>query len=168
MPSVRLALREATAENHRRVDDAFGRFDLGSAGAYGDFLEAHARALPAVESAVAAAAPWADFRPRAGCLLADIAKLGRAAPASPALAPPSAAAAWGMAYVLEGSKLGGAVLAGRVAAGLPTTYLRGEGPGWRSFQDALEAAGSGQDETWLEEAKAGARAAFALFERAAA
>jgi heme oxygenase len=59
----------------------------------------------------------------------------------------SAAYRWGVAYVVEGSQLGGAVLYKRLAQQLaphPLRYLRGageEGPGprWRAFMLALRA-----------------------------
>jgi len=63
--------------------------------------------------------------------------------------PPDASAAyrWGVAYVVEGSQLGGAVLYKRLAGQLaphPLRYLRGSGeagpgPRWRAFMQALRA-----------------------------
>lgn len=58
-----------------------------------------------------------------------------------------AAYRWGVAYVIEGSQLGGAVLYKRLAAQLaphPLRYLRGAGEGgpgprWRAFVEALRA-----------------------------
>lgn len=57
----------------------------------------------------------------------------------------SAAYRWGVAYVVEGSQLGGAVLYQRLASQLaphPLGYLRGDpagpGPRWRSFMLALK------------------------------
>ena len=58
----------------------------------------------------------------------------------------SAAYRWGVAYVVEGSQLGGAVLYKRLAERLaphPLGYLRteaGPGPRWRMFLDALRGA----------------------------
>ncbi|HSU22114.1 MAG TPA: biliverdin-producing heme oxygenase [Variovorax sp.] len=57
----------------------------------------------------------------------------------------SAAYRWGVAYVVEGSQLGGAVLYKRLATQLaphPLRYLRGAGEGgpgprWRGFMEAL-------------------------------
>ena len=86
-----------------------------------------------------------------------------AAPAWPAHA--SLAYRWGVAYVIEGSQLGGAVLYGRLAerfAPHPLRYLRGEagGPGarWRAFMLALRAAVRTPEE--IADACAGACAAF--------
>lgn len=81
--------------------------------------------------------------------------------------PPGASAAyrWGVAYVIEGSQLGGTVLYGRLAqrfAPHPLRYLHGEtggpGPRWRAFMLALRANVRTPDE--IAEACAGACAAF--------
>lgn len=81
--------------------------------------------------------------------------------------PPGASAAyrWGVAYVIEGSQLGGAVLHARLAARFaphPLRYLHGEtggpGPRWRAFMLALRANVRSPEE--IAEACAGACAAF--------
>ena len=81
--------------------------------------------------------------------------------------PPGASSAyrWGVAYVIEGSQLGGAVLHARLAgrfAPHPLRYLRGEtggpGPRWRAFMLALRANVRTPEE--IAEACAGACAAF--------
>lgn len=64
----------------------------------------------------------------------------------------SAAYRWGVAYVVEGSQLGGAVLYKRLAQQLaphPLRYLRGAGeagpgPRWRAFMEALRAGVRGR------------------------
>lgn len=77
----------------------------------------------------------------------------------------SAAYRWGVAYVAEGSQLGGAVLYQRLSSRLaphPLGYLRGEaagpGPRWRSFMLALKANVRSEEE--VAEACAGACDAF--------
>lgn len=87
------------------------------------------------------------------------------ADARPWPARASAAYRWGVAYVLEGSQLGGAVLHKRLAARLaphPLAYLRGapEGPGprWKQFLADLKAAVTTPEQ--VEQACAGARDAF--------
>jgi heme oxygenase len=76
----------------------------------------------------------------------------------------SAAYRWGVAYVVEGSQLGGAVLYKRLAGQLaphPLRYLRGEGgpgPRWRAFMEALRA--EVRSEVEVAEACAGACDAF--------
>jgi len=98
-----------------------------------------------------------------------------AAPGMPAVAlagaqeewPRDASAAWrwGVAYVVEGSQLGGAVLYGRLRERLaphPLRYLAGDeagpGPRWRAFMQALRAHVRTPAE--IAEACAGACAAF--------
>lgn len=168
--SVGSFLRNATAQDHQAVDNAFARFDLSVRDGYVAFLRAQARALLAVEAVLWQLPGW---RPRGGLIAHDLAELGEATPPALRLAPPATAAeAWGMLYVIEGSRLGGAVLTRQVAADLPTHYLdavHGNGE-WRAFRDRLEAAeaedGRGGDH-WRDEALAGARATFALFREAA-
>lgn len=77
----------------------------------------------------------------------------------------STAYRWGVAYVAEGSQLGGAVLYQRLAPRLaphPLAYLRGEaagpGPRWRSFMLALKENVRSEEE--VADACAGACDAF--------
>jgi heme oxygenase len=72
---------------------------------------------------------------------------------------------WGVAYVIEGSRLGGAVLYRRLAERLaphPLRYLHGggvpPGPRWQHFLRALRA--HVQDDAGIAEACQGARDAF--------
>jgi len=105
-----------------------------------------------------------------------------AAPASTALAGAAplnadgAAYRWGVSYVIEGSRLGGAVLYRRLADRLaphPLRYLhadgRAPGPRWQHFIRVLRA--EVQDDADIDAACAGARDAFdallALHEAAA-
>lgn len=166
----RSALRAHTSDCHAAVDDIFGRFDLADPIAYRAFLSAHARIIPAVEVGLEEAGigslllDW-PARRRRHLLVADLADLGAQTP--PLLPVPpfeGHAALWGAAYVLEGSKLGGAMLAKRVPASLPSRYLAPLGPkgGARSFMDALDVAVT--DEARAIEA---ARTVFALFRNAA-
>ena len=88
--------------------------------------------------------------------------------ASPAPWPEAASPAyrWGVAYVVEGSQLGGAVLYKRLAEQLaphPLRYLRGAGEGgpgprWRAFMAALRDQVQGEGE--VADACAGACDAF--------
>ena len=161
------ALRAATAADHDRVDALFGGYDLADRESYARFLVAHARAVPAVETALAAFGRLPGGVARAPLLTEDLADLDVAPPSALAFAlPDDAAAGWGALYVLEGSRLGGAMLARQVGAGLPGRYLgAGHGPGgWRAVLAGLEAAAEGS--AWLERAVAAARATFALYGRA--
>nr|AGU09946.1 hypothetical protein [uncultured organism] len=167
--SVRGALRTATADNHERLDAMFGKFDLADPAAYRSFLRAHARALLPIEELIAAAGRPDGWLPRSPLLLADLAAIGEAGPSPMPILPPNAPGLWGMRYVVEGSRLGGALLARSVGSGLPAAYLgarHGAGE-WRAFLDTLERAGQDGDETWLNGAIEGAREAFALFAAAA-
>ena len=159
-------LRAATMPDHDLVDSAFAAHDLADRAGYVRFLMAHAAALPAAEDALAIRdlPPW---RRRTPVLAADLALLGAVMPEPlPFTVPAGRAAALGALYVVEGSRLGGVLLARRVAADLPAAYLgakhrRGE---WR---DLLTAIDTQVGEDAIAEAVAGAHAAFALYAAAA-
>ena len=160
---VRQALRDATMEDHRQVDSVFSAYDLHSRADYTAFLTAQARALGALE---AVARPES---PRLPLLAQDLAALGSAWPDPlPLTAAGRGGFRWGLRYALEGSRLGGAMLARQVGDGLPRAYLsatHGKGD-WIAFQRALDGAAEEGGEGWLGDAVQGARAAFALFLRA--
>ncbi len=172
MADARAALRRETAPDHERLDALFGRFRLDDPADYRAFLTAHAMALPAVEQALDAAGfatlldDWPRRR-RADAIAADLVALGASVPA-PLAAPPldSPAAQWGAAYVVEGSRLGGAMLARSVPDGLPLAYLgTPQAPGaWRRFLETLDKhIHRPQD---IQQATETARAVFGLFEQA--
>jgi heme oxygenase (biliverdin-IX-beta and delta-forming) len=162
---TRQALRDATMQGHQRVDALFADFALDSEGGYRAFLTAHGRALSALEPAAR------PNRPRLPLLAQDLAALGATLPQPlPLRAAMGEGYRWGLLYALEGSRLGGAVLARQVGRGLPHSYLsaiheKGE---WLAFQRALESAAAEGGEGWLEDAVQGALAAFALFAAAGA
>lgn len=165
MTSAIEALRHRTAACHERVDRAFSGFDLADAASYRAFLVAHARALPAAE-AIGTAITLPPVRPRTPLLAADLATLGVAMPVALGFAPPTGdAAAWGVRYVVEGSRLGGGILAKRVGAGLPHAYLsaRHEPGEWRAFAQAIDQAAAAQDEGWIDDAIIAAEACFDLY-----
>jgi heme oxygenase (biliverdin-IX-beta and delta-forming) len=172
--SARAFLRSATADAHGRVDRLFSRFDLSNAAGYGRFLRAQAAAFLPVEAEldradVAALIPdWPDRR-RADQLRADLAALSvtPAEPFSPDLFIQSKAPVLGAAYVLEGSRLGGALLKRSVAAGLPSQFLdsRQSAGSWRNFLKLLDTFLVRQDD--LEAAAEAARQVFTRFEWAA-
>ncbi|PDS75473.1 biliverdin-producing heme oxygenase [Rhizobium sp. L43] len=146
--SLRSALRAQTADCHAAVDTLFGSFNLSRREDYKAFLRAHARVVPSVEHALEQAGiaqllpDWPERR-RAHLLAADIRALDDRLPAllpQPALR--CKAAIWGAAYVLEGSKLGGALLNKAVADHLPSSYLSLQGPrgAMRLFIDRLDAS----------------------------
>ncbi len=178
-PSFRMSLRALTAPAHERVDAAFSHLNLTDPAGYRRFLHAHYAILPECERVLAESGatdllPDWPSRVRVPALAADIATVGGVPARGIArLAPLSPAGVWGMMYVLEGSRLGGAVLARRVQDNpdplcrTATRYLRhGQGLGlWPSFVAALEAAPAVQDEP--DAVIASAMAAFDLFEAAA-
>lgn len=170
------ALRAATAAQHEILDSGLplARADASLAD-YVAHLQMLARWLMPIEAWLAhfddgpqgaQAPPPVD---RLALIGADLARAGAAMPtdlAAPAW-PTDAGAAyrWGVAYVVEGSQLGGAVLYKRLAAALaphPLAYLQpgadGPGPRWRAFTAALRAGVSGQAQ--IADACAGASAAF--------
>jgi heme oxygenase len=151
------------------VDAAFGRFDLGEAAGYRAFLTAHARALPAAEARMAALPFAATLAPRAPLLAGDLAALEASMPEASSLPPADEAAAWGTLYVVEGSRLGGAMLARGVPAGWPAAYLGAVHPagGWRAIRAAVDAAGADKNDAWRARMVAGALETFDLYARAA-
>jgi heme oxygenase len=163
-------LRDATRDAHQRVDAAFARFDLADRESYAAMLVAHARALPAAEAAMAADPTLPEWRPRAPLLAQDLQDLGCAVPPElPVEMPQGAAAMAGLAYVVEGSRLGGVYLARQVGPGLPARYLsaaHGKGE-WRAFLVWLDQSALSGGTGWIDAALAGAAAGFALYQRAA-
>ncbi len=140
------SLRAATREAHERVDRAFAEHDLTQPRSYGRFLQAHAAALLPLEVALAAAGAaamieeWDEHR-RASLLTNDLAELGLApAPAMTAPSLADEAELAGALYVLEGSRLGGAVLRRQVPPGLPAAFLgaRQTGGRWTRFVASLD------------------------------
>lgn len=167
--SARFQLRNATAAWHDRVDAAFSAADLSERGSYGRFLAAQAAAHVPVERAldiggIAAIVPDWDDRRRAALIAADLAALGLPLPTMPD--PPilaSRAALLGALYVLEGSRLGGALLRRSVPGALPTRFLSAAEPGaWRKLIALLDARLSSPDA--ITDAIAAACDVFALFE----
>ncbi len=170
--SPRFALRAATAEAHERLDSLYSQLDLGDPADYATFLTSHAAAFIPAEDALDAAGAealvpgWRAGR-RSEVLKSDLAALGLPIP-TPAAPPPfeTEAQILGGLYVLEGSRLGGAVLIRSVAAGQPTGFLTPGNPNaWRAFIAVLDERLSSVER--LGDAAASASAVFDLFERAA-
>lgn len=157
-------LRRATAAQHARLDGALDfapeRLDRAR---YTRFLRATAELVLPLEEALAALPafnarlPDAARRRKRALLEADLAALGADAPLAPAAVPAigDEAAAFGAAYVLEGSMLGGAVLSRSLGPGLGLSrehglaYLVAYGPElgamWQRFTTALRALGDELD-----------------------
>lgn len=166
---VRQALRAATGGSHTRVDAAFSGFDLGDRQGYGRFLSAQAAAHIAVETALeqsGIASVLADWpgRRRADLLRSDLAALGLSVPPLDDLPGfDGTPAMLGAVYVLEGSRLGGALLRRSVPADLPVTFLGASDPAaWRRLLALLDEQVETDDD--VERATNAALRVFTLFE----
>lgn len=164
--SLRDRLRRETSAAHERVDSLFGSADFGGEGSYGRFLLAQAVA-------------WESLRPlldngsitRADALRADLAALDLDVPPPlPETLP--AALSIGHLYVLEGSRLGSAVLLQDLAAASPSLARRASAylsestriDAWKRLSTRLQMDSGGYDRP--DEIIDDALFVFALFERA--
>lgn len=138
-------LKATTSRAHAKVDAAFSHFALNDTESYRSFLTAHAIALLPIEAwlgdqAADVLAEWATpFR--ADALMSDLLRMGATAPTGAAFdASSDPASLAGIVYVLEGSRIGGNILAKRVGSGLPCAYLASacDAPGWRRLQARLD------------------------------
>lgn len=176
--SVRETLRDRTQAAHSRLDALWEVHRLRERAAYTRFLQATAAALVPLETrlvdrGVASLLPDWDARARAASVEADLLGLGASAVACAAPMLESEAELFGALYVLEGSRLGGAMIARAVAqsedeAVLANRRYLGHGQAgrlWQSFLERLERLAP--DEADLGRICAGARETFALFEGAA-
>ena len=124
--TLRNFLRDATAEQHRRLDDAVAPLTLNTPRGYGAFLVAQAEALFPVERAledggiVRLVPDWAARR-RTQALQDDLDEMRLAVQPMRAPVLGCDAALMGAAYVLEGSRLGARFLRPRVV-GLQIGY----------------------------------------------
>lgn len=174
--ALRGLLRERTREAHERTEAAFSFHDVTEPEGYVRFLLSHAAVVPTVEDALTVGGAqtllpdWSKRR-RTPALLSDLAQLG--------LIPPHSAVnvslhgrerMLGALYVLEGSRLGAAVLVARMvsrpalASSAPRAYLNyGAGERlWASFLRVLDEF-RGDERSVVE----GALITFDLFETAA-
>ncbi|WP_158257206.1 biliverdin-producing heme oxygenase [Kineococcus xinjiangensis] len=176
------AVRSATSEAHRRLEERLGVLSAGwGAAVHRMWLM---RLLGVQEPLEAALAAWAGHdlalpdpaaRRRADLVAADLIALG-ATPADVAALPRcepvtplrSRAQALGVCYVLDGSTLGGKVIRDvAVRSGVPAqactslTGLPGAGARWRETMRAVDALPAGA----AAEAAAAALATFELFEQ---
>lgn len=167
--TARFFLRERTRQQHEATEAAFAPFDLSDPAHYRSFLTAHAMVLPRIELSVTGRG-WSGFHPRLPRVADDLAALGAWLPV-PMIAPSvSEAGTWGVQYVLEGSKLGGRVLASRLAEGSPARYLTPDADmsaNWQDFCAAFDKAAAGASLDWLEEAVSAAIETFQCFRKAA-
>lgn len=175
--AVRAILRDACGETHARLDARLSRYDFNDRRAYAEMLSRMSGPLSALEGALTAGiAPalfgnWAG-RLRAHALRADLSALDGDFRQHFAAPIESEAEALGALYVLEGSRLGGQVLARMADASADasvrgaTRYFRhGAGAGhWRGFLATLEASRAVQAAP--SRARNAALSAFEVFEAA--
>lgn len=175
---LRSLLRDATAEDHARLDATLGALDLCTVPGYRRFLEINAAALLPLErslerAGVRAVLPDRDDRVRTAAILTDLARIGGRVESLDAPELAGRSAMLGTLYVLEGSRLGAAYLLRTVKAcsdplisGTTAFLDHGAGrPFWPRYLATLEAHA---DELAEDDLIRSARAAFDLFAHAAA
>ncbi len=142
--SARFALKAATAQAHEQLDQLMSTFDLRDRSGYAAFLSAQGRVFPAVEQGLdagdaATIVPDWPQRRRADHLAADLDALGIEVEPIADMTFDGPAAVLGALYVLEGSRLGGALLVRSVPDALPKSFLTPGNPAaWRSFVTLLD------------------------------
>ena len=167
---ARDALKRATRDVHDRLDAILSSYRLDDAADYRRFLTAQAAAFLPVERALTAAGAgdlvpgWTNTL-RGSLLIADLDALGARTPRE--VAPPAydnEAALLGGIYVLEGSRMGAAVLSRQVPAHLPRRFLATRSPPghWAAILGTLERKLTSSVE--LNIATAAAQRTFACFE----
>lgn len=181
-------LKEETRSNHDRLErDPLSRGMLGgelSRDYYTMVLEVYYGLYAPMEDRLAAAADWGALgfdlarRMKAPMLRADLASLGLREPDVATLPrcdglpwTPNLPAALGCMYVLEGSTLGGQLIARHVQGALSlgpgdgaaffTSYGPEVGPLWKEFKAFVELHGAGHEDAVI----AAASAMFASLER---
>lgn len=157
-------LKEDTAAEHQAIEGVVPllRDDLDDA-AYVAHLQRMLGFLLPVEDALVARLPSYSARRRAPALVRDLVALGGAADVAlfDGVLFDDDDGAWGCAYVLEGSRLGGALIARKLAPKFPhaLAWLGGDadgpGPLWKKFKEDAEAA-----VVDVDRAVAGAKATF--------
>ena len=173
--SLLAQLRTATSDLHRELDQALCLAENSiTHGSYVAFLRGTLSALEPIERQLRDFG-GTDALSRCALLRADLDSLNSAAPILPNPDAPkihSLSAAYGARYVIEGSALGGAVLARSFEAALrlhggSLRYLTLHGPQlgahWRAFCEELEQFGRSATPSMHREACASARAVFKLY-----
>jgi heme oxygenase len=155
------------------VDATYSRFDLGNVSHYQQFLIAHARAVGTAEAWLYGTGSLPPWRSRLPLLAEDLAALGLTMPAARDFDAPQPvrddeAWRWGVLYVLEGSRLGAAILCGRTPPEAPTAFLgaRHLAGEWRALLRAMDDQAGVMGGDWADHAITGACACFELYRRA--
>ena len=184
MTGARDGLRTRTRDGHDRVDAVYSSFRLDTREGYGAFLSAQAVAHLACEAALDRAhaedvVPDWPARRRGDLLIEDLRDLELSVPVlavgasadgaggivdvAPSIS--RAPSILGAVYVLEGSRLGGAMLVRSVPYSLPRRFLGASVPGaWRNLMQMIDR--TLQSDEQIAAAVAAARRVFELFERA--
>jgi heme oxygenase len=148
-------LRQRTRDAHDRLDAALDFRTPGTVtlSRYAALLRATLGVVAPLELALAEWLPAPPGRTRTSCLQADLYALGQAESHLPVAVrlPRTLAEAYGCAYVVEGSSLGGLVVASLVTRDLggdtPVSYLTLRGrdtrPAWHAFLERLGAFAAG-------------------------
>ena len=171
--TARAALKRATRDVHDRLDQSLSTYRLDRRDDYGTFLQVQAGAFLAVERALtdggaAALVPGWDKALRGALLAADLAALGVSdIPGVPAPSYDGEPELLGGIYVLEGSRMGAAVLLRDIPAEFPRAFLAARSPSgsWGTFVATLERKLVSPVE--VSQAEASARRTFACFEQSA-
>ena len=165
---LRFALKVATDDIHRELDQRLSLLDLARAPDYCRFLSFQAQTVPPLEDALSEAGAGTIFKGfdrnrRTAAIKSDLAALGETMPA-PAMVSSihGTAELLGTAYVVEGSRLGAQMLQHRVGNGLPKSFLgQPSGDPWHMVVAALDRLLC--SEALVAEAKDAARRCFTLF-----
>lgn len=161
-------LKAATDDLHEQLDGLLSRLDLSDADQYRRFLLIQAKTVPALERALDAFGidehvdDWRQNR-RSALLERDLAALGE--PMPDGIEPPRVSSlpqAIGIAYVLEGSRLGGRILARCVGPEMPNSFLYPDTQksAWPALVKTIDSALHGDA---MGEAQRAARDCFSTF-----
>lgn len=176
-PALRDALRSTTAGVHARLDAALSESSLSRRADYLAFLKATRAVLAPMELALSCCVlPW-RYAPRCAALDADLRALATVPPPVElhlAAHVVDTASALGCVYVLEGSRLGGQVLARRLSARLAPAdcqfgYLAEDRTGlqrWPAFVQCLDDWGTTASAAEWQRVKSAALSTFLRFAEA--
>jgi len=170
--SARFRLKAATSVAHERLDAFMSGYDLTRHADYAAFLQAQTSAFMGVEGALDGAEAgaylpdWPERR-RTAALRSDLSLMGLALPEPASVTPfRGEAEVLGAIYVLEGSRLGAAVLIRSVPDDFPRSFLASGNPAaWRALASVLDERLSSPDR--FDRAASAACSVFAVFENAA-
>ena len=120
-------LKEATAQNHDRLDLVLGKLVADNEATYTEFLEVQLRARIGIEAWLNSITPEVSPPSQIHLIRQDLASMGHSLqPETATFNPPADADPLGTSWVLAGSCLGNRALLARlkkVNTNLPTTFL---------------------------------------------